>query len=349
MEDDYYKILEIDRNASQEDIKKAYRKLAMKYHPDKSKDPDTQEHFKKISEAYQVLTDEEKKNLYDKFGKEGVERGGPKQEDPFHTGFMDPNELFQQFFGGMPNMFNHHFNMNFNHHQNVQQDIKKTVVEVPLNIMVNGGQIEYTYKKKVFINNEGELLTDDKMVKCGGCNGNGKTVKITQQGPFIQQMVSTCDQCNGRGKKIPNGYLERNRNITKKFNLPPMSLKDVIQIKEEDVVELSIKRATDNFVDWDVVDNNLIYKPKCHIMEGLLKKMILCHHPDGNIYNVMLPEDKHKSIVIQGKGIKNGNLVVEIQWNWNMSEYDNVFNYLRSVLDEVDYTVKVNILKILEN
>ena len=82
---DYYKILEIQRNASEQDIKKAYRKLALKYHPDKCND-DTK--FKEISEAYQVLSDKEKRKIYDQYGKDGLQGN-------IH---MNANDIFSMFF-----------------------------------------------------------------------------------------------------------------------------------------------------------------------------------------------------------------------------------------------------------
>jgi DnaJ-class molecular chaperone len=102
---DYYDILEIKKTASDSDIKKAYRKLALKYHPDKAKADTTatekaahEEKFKKISEAYTVLSDPEKKKQYDMYGKDGVNNPGGVH---FSTsGNMNPDELFRQVFGG---------------------------------------------------------------------------------------------------------------------------------------------------------------------------------------------------------------------------------------------------------
>ncbi|XP_075237948.1 dnaJ heat shock protein family (Hsp40) member B6 mrj isoform X3 [Lycorma delicatula] len=113
---DYYKILEVNKHASTSDIKKAYRKLALKWHPDKNpNNPDeANRKFKEISEAYEVLSDEKKRRVYDQFGKEGLNdrarsRGRHHAMDPdadfmfnFPFTFRDPEEVFREFFGGSP-------------------------------------------------------------------------------------------------------------------------------------------------------------------------------------------------------------------------------------------------------
>jgi len=105
---DYYAILNLSKNATDSDIKKAYRKLALKFHPDKNKDPGAEEKFKEISEAYEVLSDKEKRNVYDKFGEEGLKGGGVRSEGGFGSGpgyrtyvytSSDPRETFAKFFG----------------------------------------------------------------------------------------------------------------------------------------------------------------------------------------------------------------------------------------------------------
>ncbi|CAJ0586947.1 unnamed protein product, partial [Mesorhabditis spiculigera] len=102
---DYYKILELSKGASEDEIKKAYRKLALKYHPDKNKEKSAEAKFKEIAEAYDVLSDPKKKEVYDKFGEEGLKGGagegagpaGPGTHYEFHG---DPMDMFSQFFGG---------------------------------------------------------------------------------------------------------------------------------------------------------------------------------------------------------------------------------------------------------
>lgn len=100
---DYYKILGISKNASDEDIKKAYRKMALKYHPDKNKSPGAEEKFKEVAEAYEVLSDKKKRDLYDQFGEEGLKGGipgnGPDGGTFTYHFHGDPRATFAQFFG----------------------------------------------------------------------------------------------------------------------------------------------------------------------------------------------------------------------------------------------------------
>ena len=104
---DYYKILGVEKNASENDLKKAYRKLAIKYHPDKNQgNEEATEKFKEISEAYEILSDSEKRNVYDQFGKEGLSNNGMGGAN------VNPNDIFRSFFGGgMGGMAGMPFNM----------------------------------------------------------------------------------------------------------------------------------------------------------------------------------------------------------------------------------------------
>ncbi|XP_060104046.1 dnaJ homolog subfamily B member 6 [Heteronotia binoei] len=102
---DYYEVLGVHRHASQEDIKKAYRKLALKWHPDKNPDnkEEAERQFKQLAEAYEVLSDAKKRDIYDRYGKEGLNGGGGSHFDsPFEYGFTfrNPEDVFREFFGG---------------------------------------------------------------------------------------------------------------------------------------------------------------------------------------------------------------------------------------------------------
>ena len=101
---DFYKILGLDKSASESDIKKAYRKLALKYHPDKNKSPGAEEKFKEVAEAYEILSDPKKKQVYDTYGEQGLRGGTPTGGGSGSDGFTytfhgDPRATFEAFFG----------------------------------------------------------------------------------------------------------------------------------------------------------------------------------------------------------------------------------------------------------
>lgn len=112
---DFYKTLGIAKGATDDEIKKAYRKMALKYHPDKNKSPGAEEKFKEIAEAYDVLSDAQKREIFDKYGEEGLKVGGGAGPGPggpgatfagpggqtfYYNGNVDPFKVFSQFFGG---------------------------------------------------------------------------------------------------------------------------------------------------------------------------------------------------------------------------------------------------------
>ena len=97
---DFYEVLGISKNATNEDIKKAYRRLALSYHPDKNKEPGAEEKFKEIAEAYEILSDEKKRDIYDEYGEEGLRGGGSGPgASSSYTFHGDPRATFAQFFG----------------------------------------------------------------------------------------------------------------------------------------------------------------------------------------------------------------------------------------------------------
>ena len=97
---DYYEILGLDRNASKDEIKSAFRKMARQYHPDVNKAPDAEEKFKEIGKAYETLMDDDKRATYDRFGEDGLKNAGFDTGGPFAGGFGDLNDIFESFFGG---------------------------------------------------------------------------------------------------------------------------------------------------------------------------------------------------------------------------------------------------------
>ena len=203
---DYYEVLGIDKNADKKTIKKAYRKLAMKYHPDVNHGEGAEEKFKELSEAYGVLSDDEKRQRYDQFGHAGMD--GFSQEDIFNNinfedifsgfgfgggsqgGFGSIFDLFG-FGGGSPNQSSRG--------RDIGQTVELTLEEVATDISKD---MEVRHKKKCPKCNGSRAEPGSSVNTCSTCNGSGqvKNVQNTPLGQFAT--VSQCPQCNGEGQMI---------------------------------------------------------------------------------------------------------------------------------------------------
>ena len=196
---DYYEVLEITKTASGEEIKKAYRKMAIKYHPDKNPgDTVAEERFKEAAEAYEVLSDDNKRARYDQFGHAGV--GGNGGFGGGFGGGMNMEDIFSQF----GDIFGGHFGGGFGGGSRQQQSRGSNLrVRIKLNLeeMVNGTQ--KTLKVKKMMVAEGATSKT-----CPTCNGSGVQVKIMNTMFGQKQTQTTCGNCDGIGKvadKIPAG------------------------------------------------------------------------------------------------------------------------------------------------
>ena len=191
MNKDYYNILNLNKFSTQEEIKKSYKKLALKYHPDKNpNNPKAVEKFKEISEAYDVLSDPEKRKNYDNFGLDFSDQNN-----------FDPGDIFNQFFGNNQFPFNFSFNMN----QNKEKQKENIVIKLPLNLedIYLGKKVKITYDQKIYCQEcDGNGTLDKTIPICQNCKGSGRTVIIRRIGPMIQQMNGTCNVCQGSGKHI---------------------------------------------------------------------------------------------------------------------------------------------------
>lgn len=216
---DYYEILGVERTASQEEIKKAYRRLARQYHPDVSTEPDAEARFKEINEAYEVLSDTEKRAMYDRYGHAGPGWGGLG----FETGFRDPFEIFEEVFG-----------TGFGFRTSTRRAPRR------------GADLRYelrlTFEEAVFgCEKELEITRHEVCpqcrgsgaepgttpVRCSECNGTGQVRRVQRSilGSFVS--VITCPVCQGEGETIPipcsrcggqkRVYVTRKRTV----NIPP--------------------------------------------------------------------------------------------------------------------------------
>jgi len=190
----YYQVLGVPKEASQDDLKKAYRKAAIKNHPDKGGDP---EKFKELAQAYEVLSDPEKREIYDQYGedalKEGMGGGG---------GGHDPFDIFSQFFntpGGSP----FGGGGSSRHRRRKGEDVVHPL-KVSLEELYNGTSKKLSLSRNVLCPKcNGKGSKSGASMKCGNCQGAGYKMQIRQLGPgMLQQMQTPCNDCRGTGETI---------------------------------------------------------------------------------------------------------------------------------------------------
>jgi molecular chaperone DnaJ len=238
MPEDYYDILGVDRNASDDEIKKAYRKKAMKYHPDRNPDdPDAESKFKRAAEAYEVLSSSEKRQRYDRYGHAGVGNGGPGGGQ----GFQDINDIFDAFgdiFGGAQggSIFDEVFGNAGRRRSNRQRgragsDLR---IKLPLTLEEIAEGAEKRIKVRKFTECEDCEGTGaaggaegENFMMCPDCDGTGEIRQVSRSvfGQFVN--VQACPRCNGEGRIVQDkcntcggqGRMEDEEKIT--INVPP--------------------------------------------------------------------------------------------------------------------------------
>ncbi|KAH7106592.1 DnaJ-domain-containing protein [Auriculariales sp. MPI-PUGE-AT-0066] len=185
---DLYKVLGVSRGASEIDIRKAYKRLSRQYHPDKNKEADAEKKFIEVAHAYEVLSDSEKRSIYDRHGEEGLRQheGGQHHANPF--------DMFSNFFGG----------------GQAREQVRRgptmvSEIEVTLADMYTGKDVDFRIKKRILCDHcrGSGAASDNDIKKCSGCDGMG--VKLVRQQVFpgmFAQTQSTCNDCQGRGKVI---------------------------------------------------------------------------------------------------------------------------------------------------
>lgn len=203
---DYYNVLEIQRNATPDEIKKAYRKMAIKYHPDKNPgDKEAEKRFKEISEAYEVLSDSNKKQLYDRYGKEGVQ-GGSSAGAGSYSSMEEALRTFMGAFGGMgsESIFDMFGGGDFGGEgrgQGGRQGASKRVnMSLTFQEAARGTDKELVITNYVACKECGGrgAKTAEGIKKCSRCGGAGQVFE--QRGFFSMSM--TCPQCHGEGRMV---------------------------------------------------------------------------------------------------------------------------------------------------
>ncbi len=192
---DYYEILGVPRNASIEDIKAAFRKLARQYHPDVSKEPDAEEKFKEINEAYGVLSDPDKRARYDQYGRAGLGDMGGMPD--FAT--MDFSDIFEQFFG--INMGGGGRSRRPRRGRDLQTQISLTFEEA---VFGAEKEIEITRNEICSSCHGSGAEPGSGPQKCSTCGGRGEVRQVRQTIFGSMMQTATCPTCGGRGEVITN-------------------------------------------------------------------------------------------------------------------------------------------------
>lgn len=317
---DYYGILEVDKSASSDDIKKSYRKLALKYHPDKNKEKEAEDKFKEINEAYEVLSDDKKKSHYDQFGTAS------------NGNFRDPRDAFSHFWGNsdntngidvediLNNMSGGYFNGGNTgriRQKAINPDIR-IVCGITLKDAIKGADAVIKISRAIACDTcktTGFDTTKESEI-CTTCGGRGMRIAQMQGNMVFQQ---TCGACGGMGKKLTscdkcsgNGYNQLEESLSVKIpkGIQPMS---TLRLKDKGNITYRGERKVEGslfvVIDYPMEENGIALK------DGELFATIKVP------FNQMLMDEKVKVNIL---GIKK--IVVEL-------DHNNPSGYLYEVKD----------------
>lgn len=346
----YYKILEVSENASDVDIKKAYRKMATKYHPDKNLENRAQaeEKFKEVNEAYEVLSDEEKRRLYDRIGDEGFKQqanmGGG-------GGFTDPFDLFSKMFnfgGGHSDMpdddginmggqgqfpFSFLFGngglggMGRGGNDNIEDIVIRK--QTTLKSLYCQETINIEFDRQTFcVSCSSSGTKNGKKSVCKSCNGSGKIKMVNQIGMMIQQVITECSSCHGSGKFIEKGNecnicngngmipekinttfkLEKSMIFEKHIKLPIHGNKNIKGKTGRVILMLDVKTT---YNDYEIIRNG-------HLLKSI--NISLAEALTGFTINCPFIDDK--MITLSKKGVTQPNTLLKV----NRMGYENNTN-----------------------
>lgn len=237
----YYDRLGVDRSADSDTIRRAYRKLAKEFHPDKNpnKIEEYTQKFKDLSEAYSVLSDPDKRIIYDRCGKEGLQQGGG-MDSPFNGMSFNFGNMFKNFFG-------------MSDESDDDSDELQIVQETTLDELYTGKQYTRRIKRKCLCKKcNGSGSNDGIDYTCKQCDGKKVCIKIIRLGPMVQHIQTPCGNCGSRGymknfvKCVScNGSKHEHEQYDFKFNIPPGSTnRQIIEIENEghEILQNSKKR-----------------------------------------------------------------------------------------------------------
>lgn len=322
---DYYQVLGIDKGASADDIKKAYRKLAMKYHPDQNAGDKSAEHkFKEVSEAYEILKDTQKRQMYDQYGHAAFDNSSGHPGGGGFGGFSDIfDDIFSQFSGGgfnraQPDISGDH--IRYDLEISLEEAFKGISKDISITTLVQCSSCSGTGAKK-----------GTSPVNCSTCHGHG-AVRM-QQGFFAVER--TCPDCHGLGQTIKDpcsdcrGTGRKSKKKTLNVDIPA-GVEDGVRIRLAGEGEAGIRGGSsgDLYVFLSVKPHDLFVRDgstlMCHIpismVMAALGGKIEVPSIDGTKSSVTIPEGSQtgKKFRLKGKGMSvlrsshRGDLIVQI-------------------------------------
>ena len=298
---DYYKILEVEENASDEDIKKSYRSLSKKFHPDVN--PDGTEKFKEINEAYETLGNTEKRQQYNQ-----------RKSNPYAG--SDFENMFSQMFGGANG---------FRQQQPRRKSAPDKIIRVQITPQESylGTEKNVSYFRDIHCNHCNGGGGDQQA--CQTCGGAGFQVKQFGTGFMVQQIRTVCNTCGGKGYTLVHKCYYCDGRGTKqstgelKINIPVgadsgqfLKVGDVGDFKNGEYGDLLIQIETVPHDGFEKLNNDLIYNLVLDL-NGIQQDKFSIPHPDGELI-VQAPKtiDTSKPLRLRGKGYFNGDMYLKL-------------------------------------
>ena len=314
---DYYEVLGVSKDASDSDLKKAFRSLARKFHPDKNPDdPDSERMFKEVQEAYAVLSNPDQRRQYDMFGHEspGGSPFGPggfqgvniNLDDLFSGGF---ESIFSGMFGGGQSSRSRRGNdVLLRHTVTLEQILDEEEIEISAELSAVCDSCRGTGAK-----------SEDDVQICSTCNGQGRIMQQARVGPFVQQMVSDCPECGGQGKIIRNPCTEcRGTGSVQKLQTLriqiPRGTEDGLRLRQRGKGEpLQNGQPGDLYIQLEVDAHpwferdgpDLIMALPLGFPEMILGTQVELPHIDGKPLMIEIPAGSKPSetIIVRGRGM----------------------------------------------
>eukprot|EP00262_Sarcandra_glabra_P010665 TRINITY_DN259_c0_g1_i1.p1 TRINITY_DN259_c0_g1~~TRINITY_DN259_c0_g1_i1.p1 ORF type:complete len:451 (-),score=46.25 TRINITY_DN259_c0_g1_i1:279-1631(-) len=328
---DFYSTLGVSKNASKSEIKSAYRKLARSYHPDVNKEPGAEQKFKDISNAYEVLSDDEKRSLYDKYGEAGLKGAGMGMGD-----FSNPFDLFESLFegmGGMGGMGGSRATRN----RPIQGE------DESYNLVLNFNEAVFGVEKEIEITRLESCSTCDgsgakpgtKPVQCNTCGGQGQVVSSARTPLGVFQQVMTCSTCGGSGESVTpcstcrgDGRVRKSKRISLKVPAG-VDTRSQLRVRSEGNAGLRGGPPGDLYVFIEVISDpilrregtNILYTCKVSYIDAILGTTVKVPTVDGMV-DLKIPSGTQpgstlvmakKGVPLLGKAKARGDQLVRVQ------------------------------------